>query len=162
MSLFSKKKLVNLGIAIFLAVFIGAAVVSIIGYPLIRERNNKAKFAERNEQVAAQETSSGSVGWVDLFDLRINDCIETPEPNWNGLFERVRRVSCDGQWDLKVTRQLLNALPEDSLYPGDVYYSGVAETECPWEDRLIFFPSRDSWRLGDRVWLCLEPNGEPA
>jgi len=160
--LFSKRRLINIGIAVFLVVFVGAAVASIIGYPLLRERNAKARFADRNEQVAAQETSSGSIGRVDLFDLRINDCTETPEPNWNGLFERARRVSCDDQWDLKVTRQFLTALPEDSLYPGYEYYSVVAETECPWEGRQIFFPSRDSWRLGDRVWLCLETNGETA
>ena len=114
-------------------------------------------FAARNENVASGSTGSGTKGNVSTFDLRFGDCFKQIIIDSVVIINEVERVSCEEEWQFRITRQMLTTLPGSATYPGGEYFDELRPTECPDVSTYLLWPSRDSWDLGDRVWLCLEP-----
>lgn len=150
---------------VIVALTIGLPVVLALIFYVIRPDflfgPEKLRLENRNESVAAGKSSSGRLGTVDIFELRTGDCFNTSLPDEPEVIFTVKRISCEGPWQVKVNAALIADLSSDVNYPGGQYFHALRSTECPQNSTTVFWPSRDSWDLGDRVWLCLQES-EPA
>ena len=116
----------------------------------IREANEASETGATAE--SGNRTGFGAdFGAIPIFDLQVGDCFNS-SPNIAELYE-VLLVPCDGFWEFRV----LNRLPLDDLeeWPGEAYFIEQISTRCDPETVSAFYPSEDSWFLGDRSFVCL-------
>jgi hypothetical protein len=91
-------------------------------------------------------------GPISTFDLREGDCFN-PSVSVTDPFE-VLLVPCKDFWEF----QVLTHLPVDEAvqeWPGDDYFVQQSEAQCSLTTVLVFYPSEDSWFLGDRSLYCM-------
>ncbi len=91
-----------------------------------------------------------------ITDFEVGDCIK--DPNVGFLREEVEsldRVDCSEPGTLRAMRVFQITQYDD--YPGDAVIDSLAESRCPFESVVIFFPTRESWNgADDREVVCFE------
>ena len=83
--------------------------------------------------------------------LRAEECFDEAPETGHLLVEL---VNCSSEWQYRV----LNALAVEDLYqyPGKGLFDQRAYSECDRQYTSAFFPTADSWTLGDRIVTCLQ------
>ncbi len=90
---------------------------------------------------------------VSLESLEAGQCFNDA-PETDAL--QVEIVSCTGAWDYQVVD--IVPLPEDDSFPGDGYIEGRAEQDCGANTDYYFYPTYETWTIGDRQILCVSTN----
>ena len=83
--------------------------------------------------------------------LSVEDCLnEAPETEQL----MVELVSCSGDWQYRA----LNSFTVDDFerFPGEDLFSQRTYKECDRQYTSAFFPTADSWALGDRSVICIQ------
>ena len=83
--------------------------------------------------------------------LSVEDCLnEAPETEQL----MVELVSCSGEWQYRA----LNSFTVDDFerFPGEDLFSQRTYKECDRQYTSAFFPTADSWALGDRSVICIQ------
>ena len=93
---------------------------------------------------------------MKAFELRRRHCLERVEVNKRS--EEILVTPCDqGEANFVVTQLLLLT---DGDRPNDLSIQDYASEHCPGDlglDLLYFFPTKESWRQGDRTITCIAP-----
>lgn len=120
-----------------------------------------ATDAERDPSGRVREAGSESV-----FDLRVGDCANDLEET--AMEVSVDVVPCSQPHDAEVISSF--ELPGGD-YPGDDSIFGVADRRCSRElaalagaqrlEPFYFYPTEQSWRLGDRQVICIALSPQP-
>ena len=90
---------------------------------------------------------------VSLESLEAGQCFNDA-PETDAL--QVEIVSCTGAWDYQVVD--IVPLPEDDSFPGDVYIESRADRDCATNTDYYFYPTYETWAIGDRQILCVSTN----
>ena len=87
-----------------------------------------------------------------LNGLKLDDCFNgAPETE----FSRVELVSCSNNGEFQVIEQVL--IPLDDAFPGDDYLEGIASQACGAIFDFYYYPTAETWSLGDRAITCVAP-----
>ena len=90
---------------------------------------------------------------VSLASLKTGDCFnEAPETE--DLLVEI--VSCLTSWEFQVVDVI--PLPDEKAFPGDGYIEGRAEQDCGANTDYYFYPTYETWAVGDRQILCVSTN----
>ena len=90
---------------------------------------------------------------VSLESLEAGQCFNDA-PETDAL--QVEIVSCTGAWDYQVVD--IVPLPEDDSFPGDGYIESRADRDCATNTDYYFYPTYETWAIGDRQILCVSTN----
>ena len=83
--------------------------------------------------------------------LRSGDCFnQAPETDYS----LVEMVSCLDNWELRVLNSF--EVADSDRYPGNAFFDQQAFETCDDRHTTFFFPLSESWRLGDRMVICLQ------
>ena len=88
---------------------------------------------------------------VNARSLSSGDCFNQALETDHFLVEL---VDCSADWEL----QVLNSFEVDDSdhYPGSAFFDQHAFARCDDRHTTFFFPLAESWRLGDRMVICLQ------
>jgi hypothetical protein len=114
--------------------------------------------AKRDPSGVATESSK-----ADAFKVKVGDCLEKPS---GSEVKDVTIIPCPHDHDFEA---FAATNLDFSTYPGDTAITGKAEEFCdkefaafigkPFDDSLLemtyFFPTRESWKTGDKEIVCL-------
>ncbi|WP_200306839.1 DUF4190 domain-containing protein [Streptomyces adelaidensis] len=107
------------------------------------------------------------------FAVDKGDCFDTPSGSLESYAYDVDIVPCDGEHDAEVFANF--SMPEGA-FPGDDAVTDAADEQCyarsetyamdtwalPFDADVYYFtPTRQSWRLGDRLITCMFGNMDP-
>ena len=88
---------------------------------------------------------------VRAQSLRSGDCFnQAPETDYS----LVEMVSCLDNWELRVLNSF--EVADSDRYPGNTFFDQQAYERCDERHTTFFFPLSESWRLGDRMVICLQ------
>ena len=88
---------------------------------------------------------------VTYVSLRFGECFNDAPETRN---EQVELVSCSSEWTYKVTSRI--DIPVVGPYPGAMFFEEQANEECPEPFAFYYYPSSETWALGDGALLCIE------
>lgn len=121
------------------------------------------KIKDANEAAGSSAPSSDTGGpeKISIFDLRTGDCYNEPSLGAIGddeevELEEVERVPCSSNYQFKIAASMLADDPADGKYPGVPFFDDMAFVGCPDSTTFVFFPTTESWEVGDRVVSCIE------
>jgi hypothetical protein len=128
--------------------------------------------AETPGPAHAQETAAPGAGEVDVFDLRVGDCLADSAPRGVEV-SSVQSVPCSEPHSEEIYAVV--TLPEGE-FPGTEAMDAQANELCvaefesfvglPYEESVLYLtyltPTRESWSEGDREVVCsvYDPDGE--
>ena len=111
---------------------------------------------------------SGTAGEDDVFTLAVGDCFnETDDTSSGETIESVPIVDCKEEHDYEVYSSVIM---DDEEYPGETDTTSQAESQCldafegffglsydeaVTNDFTYFYPTTESWGMGDREILCM-------
>lgn len=112
---------------------------------------------ERVAAPVAESTTAGIEGPTDsdVFDLEVGDCIVPPRGAGDEALEleRVGKIACSEPHDGEVIA--LRNIEGGDTYPGEEAVFQQAELLCPVLTTFYFYPTKESWRDGDREAVCV-------
>jgi len=114
--------------------------------------------AKRDSSGVATESSK-----ADAFKVKVGDCLEKPD---GSEVQDVTIIPCPQDHDFEA---FAATNLEDSAYPGDAVITQKSEDFCSKEfatfigkpfdesglEMTYFFPTRESWKTGDKEIVCL-------
>lgn len=122
--------------------------------------SDAGKIREANATAAASEGSrvneDGDQGVISILDVREGDCfngISIPEVGTVD-FEEIELVPCSGEWDYRAVSSF--TISGHTNWPGEEFMGEEADRRCGRVASIFFFPSQQSWDLGDRVINCVQ------
>jgi Septum formation/Protein of unknown function (DUF2510) len=127
---------------------------------------------ETSAPTQAQETAAPGAGAVDVFDLKVGDCLADSVPRGEEV-SSVQSVPCSEPHSEEVYAAV--TLPEGD-FPGEEAVSAQADELCaaefesfvglPYEESVLYLsyltPTKESWSEGDREVVCsvYDPDGD--
>jgi hypothetical protein len=128
--------------------------------------------AETSPPTQAQETAAPGAEEVDVFDLKVGDCLADSAPPGEEV-SSVQSVPCSEPHSEEIYAAV--TLPEGD-FPGTEAMDAQADELCaaefesfvglPYEESVLYLtyltPTRESWSEGDREVICsvYDPAGE--
>ena len=88
---------------------------------------------------------------VSTHSLSSGECFNQAPETDHSLVEL---VSCSDNWELRVLNSF--EVADSDRYPGSAFFDQHAYARCDGRHTTFFFPLPESWRLGDRVVICLQ------
>ena len=119
--------------------------------------SNAQRIREANEAAATSSSSDAPLeAEISVLNLRDGDCIISIFPNYVDEvdIESVRIVPCSGPWQHRVLSSFIIA--DSNYYPGFDFFSRQALARCDRRYTVLIYPTRDSWKHGDRTVNCLQ------
>jgi len=129
-------------------------LLTILGCSTDKERIRDLNEATGKTQVFDPDTVGGT---IDTFDLRDGDCFNSASlaglGEEFGIFEEVELVPCSGDWQFRILNSFLIS---DTKLPSDLGFLELGEAKCHRLYTFAFFPTSESWELGDRTFSCIQ------
>jgi uncharacterized RDD family membrane protein YckC len=139
---------------------------------LVETESTVPPAAETPAPTQAQETAAPGAGEVDVFDLKVGDCLADSAPRGEEV-SSVQSVPCSEPHSEEIYAAV--TLPEGD-FPGTEAMDAQADELCaaefesfvglPYEESVLYLtyltPTRESWSEGDREVICsvYDPAGE--
>lgn len=115
----------------------------------IRDQNNAAKHD------AAGSSPNTSLQDKSPFELRRGDCITDTFGTITLTESSTQVVACDS---ILATGRVTNlfTVDADGSYPAEDYFEAQFNLYCDYDATAFYFPTRESWSVGDRTIACVE------
>ena len=88
---------------------------------------------------------------VGVTTVKLGECFDEALETGEVLIEL---IDCSGPWEYQVLESL--KVDDHDNFPGDTYFEKLAYENCDRRYSFLFYPSQETWILGDRTVSCLQ------